>query len=340
MTYPQQYAPQGYAPQQYAQPQQQPYQPAPQQPTYAPQQFAPQGAQTLPTSAPSLGQTKGAGGNVSPKARHLVGRTIIIEPIRVDESAKNDKGDPRPEAYFHLTVCDGGPLEFGDSLDRDPAKQHGPTQRVETPVRFTNINDYGWGFVNECRDALARGDMAAVGVFEQGTQGNRPYLLTKPGRQLDGKDRPDGDQRFATATELWNRIFAKDLSWNPTPVSLVAPPAQAPQQVSYQPTPPQQGATYGTAGGAPQYVTPTPTQYVAYQPAGATMATPTAPVYAPQQQGPYGEAAAYNPMTPLTQAVQQSAPPANPAFEAWLASLPPEQRAAYAAPAPQHGPGI
>lgn len=308
MTYPQQqYAPQGYAPQQYAQPSYQQYPPAaaPQQyqqtpPAYGHPAAGPgvpqQGGQALPATPPALGQTRGAGGGVSPKARHLLNRTIIIEPIRVDENATAPDGKARPEAYFHLTVCDGGPLLYGDSQDRDPAKQRPYTHRIETPCRFTNVSDYGYGFVNEVRDAIARGDMAAVGVFEQGTTGNRPYLLTKPGRDLAGNDRPDGESRFQVAQDLWNRIFAKDLSWNPQPVSLVAPPQQAPQQVSYQPQ-------TAPAGYAPQ-------QQYAFQP--HPMGNAHGPgdqngYYVQPQQGGYNPAA-YAPTTPAP-AQQQYAPP-------------------------------
>lgn len=351
MTYPQHIDPR-YA-QQY-QASQMAYPPAPPQglPTYPAQvqqaygQVAaaapPQGGQSLPTNAPALGQTRGAGGGVSPKARHLVGRTIIIEPIRVDENAKDDKGNPRPEAHFHLTVCDGGPLEFGDNQDRDPAKQHGPTKRVDTPCRFTNVNDYGYGFVQETRDALARGDLAAVGVFEQGTQGNKPFLLTKPGRDLAGKDRPDGDQRFALAGQIWQAIFDKTFR-SPEPISLVAPPAQTPPQVAYaQPAAPQ-GYNPGYAPTAGPAQIPAYAAGQGYAQAYAQQAAPgfqTPYAAANPGTGPYGDGQpqpayqpqAYNPAAYAAPAPQQqSAPPANAAFEAWLATLSPEQRAAQMA---------
>jgi hypothetical protein len=381
--YAQQYQqqPQAYAPQQYAQP-------AP-PPAAAPapaQQYAPQGGQSLPAAPPALGSVRASGGGAAaPKARHLVGRTVIIEPIRVDEDAKDDAGKARPEAYFHLTVCDGGPMAYGDSLDNDPAKQRPNTHTIATPCRFTNVSDYGYGFVNEVRDALARGDLAAVGVFERGTQGNRPYLLTKPGRDLNGAERPDGEQRFQLASELWNKIFNKDLSWNPEPVSLVAPPAQQPPQVAYQPQPAQGYPAPGSVPGygANPYGQPTSAPYAqqqgGYNPAAYAAPAPAPQPYNPQgpqtlqqyaQDGPPAQSqqypadspqhwpgiqqtpAAYPPaglaqqgVSMLAAAVQQSAPPANPAYEAWLASLPPEQRAAYAQPQqppypPQAGPGI
>lgn len=326
MTYPQQY--QQQPPQQYGAPQSAPWMPPQQAQAFVgqipPAAAPPQGGQSLPTSAPALGQTRGAGGAVSPKARNLVGRTIIIEPIRVDENAKDDKGNPRPEAYFHLTVCDGGPLEYADSQDRDPAKQHGPTKRVDVPARFTNVNDYGYGFVNEVRDALARGDLAAVGVFEQGTQGNKPYLLTKPGRDLAGNDRPDGDQRFQLAGQIWQSIFDKTFR-SPEPVSLVAPPAQAPQQVAYaQPAAPQQAYAYppvATYGG-------TPGQGYAQAYAGAQQLTAEVQGYGypPASQYPYQpqgyNPAAYAAPAPVSApaAAPQQQPAQDPQYLAWLAS--------------------
>jgi hypothetical protein len=309
------------------------YAPAPPPPAAGYGQYAPpMGGQALPTQAPTLGQSGRTGGATAPAPRHLVGRTVIFEPIRIDDTttAKDNAGNmvSRPTAHYHLTVVDGGPLQYGDNRDHDVTKQHGMTFEVQTPCRFTNVSSDRFGIVNEVRDAIARGDMASVGVIVQGTQGNRPFLVTKPGRDLDGKDRPDGDQRFAAAADLWNKIFAKDLSWNPQPRSLVAPPSQAPQQVSYQPQP-AQGPTYGTAGGAPQYVAPVPTQYATYQPAGAQQQYPTpgtaggydapAPVQPAMDPG-YAAYLAAQQAQQQPAPVPQPAPPVDPQYAAWLAS--------------------
>jgi hypothetical protein len=327
-----------------AQPPQQPYAPpAPQQ------QYPGAGGQLPPTTPPPLANSGGSGNGVrAPKMRHLGGRTIIIEPTRVDETAIDQQTkQPRPEAYFNLTVVDGGPLQFGDNQDRDVSKQHGNTHEIQTPCRFVGINSRDYGFVNEVRNALARGDVASVGVVEQGTKGNRPMLVTKCSTMLDGSARPDGDARYAAATQLWNAIFSKQFT-SPEPRSLVATPAAPQQQVSYG-APVPQGPTYGTAGGPPQYATPAPAQYANYAPAGQQFAygvppqaSPIATVFEPQQpayaagaapQGPYGEAAAYNPMTsvPQTPAAQ---PGVDPAYAAWLAAQQGQQQ-----PAPA-GPGI
>jgi hypothetical protein len=311
------------------------------------------GGQMPPTAAPKLGESgKGGGGAQAPAPRHLIGRTVIIEPVRIDESTVDDDGKPRPTAHYHLTVVDGGPLQYGDNKSHNISEQHGMTFEIQTPCRFTNVQSDRFGIVNEVRDTLARGELASVGVIQQGTKGNKPFLMTKCSRDLDGNERPDGAQRFEAATQVWNAVFAKTFA-SPEPRSLVAPPAQQPPQVAYQPTapagavqqqpvaayPPQgypmpqgQAAAYVAQIPAPQQ--PTYVQAVAEQ-AAPGFQTPYAA--ANPGTGPYGDG--YHPPQP------QSAPPAaqpqvqqmpqpapvtvapNPAFEAWLATLPPEQQA-------------
>lgn len=332
-------------------PQQQPAPVAPLQQLAAYQQQAPlqqpTGGAALPQPVPGLA-TAGNGG-AWPKMRHLQGCTIILEPLRVDETAKGPDGKEMPEAYFHLTVVDApdGVIRYGDSLDRDPAKQRPLSWERAVPCRFTSVNDRGWGPVNEVRNALASGEPARVGVVEQGTQGNRPYLITKPDKMVGGGDRPDGTERFERASQVWAAVFTKTFT-NPEPRSLLAAPAQLPQQVAY-----------GQPAAAPAQ--PYPTPYPGLRPGYAVpnAPNPAADAYAAlaQQQSPYmpqgyatpnngaGVPEAYaGPgygQNPLTQAVQQSAPPVDPAFEAWIASLPVEQqagvRAQYLA---QQGPGI
>lgn len=370
--YPQPYAPQQQIPQQYAG---QPAQPAP----------TPQfGGQMPPTAAPRLGESgKGGGGAQAPAPRHLIGRTVIIEPIRIDETttAKDQQGNvvSRPTAYYHLTVVDGGPLQYGDNRDHDISKQHGMTFEVQTPCRFTNVQSDRWGVVNEVRDTMARGELASVGVFQQGTKGNKPFLMTKCNRDLDGNERPDGAQRFEAATQVWNAVFAKTFV-SPEPRSLVAPPAQQPQQVAYQPTAPagyaQQGVyptppSAGPGYGQNPYGQPAPATQPAYNPTqqptyAGVLPQPDAMAqlnaYQPTYAGVPPQVPTYDQSTYAAQYQQQpyqppqSAPPAaqpsafaqaaapemvqpNPAYETWLATLPPEQQAAMRAQAPQ-GPGF
>jgi len=270
-----------------------------------------------PTAAPKLGESsKGGGGAQAPAPRHLIGRTVIIEPIRIDETTVDDDGKPRPTAHYHLTVVDGGPLQYGDNKSHNIAEQHGMTFEIQTPCRFVGVSSDRFGIVNEVRDTMARGELASVGVIQQGTRGNRPFLMTKCGRDLDGNERPDGAQRFEAATQVWNAVFAKAFV-SPEPRSLVAPPAQQPPQVAYQP------GAYGQppVTGVPQQYPPNATPVY-----GGTAADWAASQYQPSA---FAQAAAPE----MVQA------PANPAFEAWLATLPPEQQAAQRAAAAQ-GPGF
>lgn len=283
----------------------------------------------VPPPVPTLAQ--GGGGGAWPKMRNMVDRLIIVEPIRVDETATDPKGKPRPEAYFNLTVCNGGPLRYGDSEDEDKPRAH--THEVDTPYRWSNVNSYSYGFVQAVRDALQNGERARVGVVQRGTMGNKPYLITKPSTDVHGNDRPNGDALFAegmaTWTRIWNSLHPGGEPWiNPTPRSLVAAPPVPQQQVSYgapapgaQYVPPQQAYPYG---GAAQAV---PAGYAAQQYAQ--------PAYAPPQQ--------------FTPPQQPAAPEFAPPVEAWIASLPPEQQEgarqqmranSQPQPAGPQGPGI
>jgi hypothetical protein len=355
MTYPQAY--QQFPPSPLHQPaQQQPQYGAPQGTPWMPPQYGgqpaqpagPVGGQAMPTQAPALGQPARSsdGGPKAPAPRHLVGRTILIEPLRIDEDTKADDGSKKPTAYYNITVIDGGPLQFGDNKSNVITEQHGYTLETDVPARFTNVSTRNWGFVQETRDTMARGDMAAVGVVEQG---ERTFFVTKCATRLDGKARPDGAERFERATLVWNDIFAKRFV-SPEPRSLVAAPSSAPPQVQYQPQPaaPVQQPAYAQEYAA-QTASGFQTPYAAANPGTGPYGDgpgPQQPAYG-QTMAPWGQT--YQPPSPLAQAVtQQSAPPANPAFEAYIASLPPEQQAAARAqfaPQPQQpaqpaGPGF
>lgn len=371
---------QGYPSQTYAPayppapPVQQPY-PYPQQqppaaPAYAPQQ---QG-QPITPPVPQLRNGSGGSGTPAPKFRHLLGRTIIVEPIRVDETAMDTSVNPpvaRPEAYFHLTVVDGGPLQFGDSQDRDVSKQRPNTHEIDTPCRFTNVNDRSFGFVQAVRDALSAGEHGRVGVVQQGTKGNKPYLITKCETDVHGNARPDGEARFAAAMEIFGKIWqdrhnpsAPKQFVSPEPRSLVAQPAPngyapAAQQVNYgygqPPAPTQQAYTspapQGYAYGSPQVPTPYgPQNPAAVHPAytAAVMTPPASQPSAPTQPAVDPAYAAWlAAQQQPTPAPAPSGPPLPPEVEAWLATLPAEQqagsRAAYLTNAGQPaaaGPGI
>lgn len=354
MTYPQYQQPQGYAPgAPYAQSAPQQYAPAPQ----------PQG-QALAPPVPQLRDGSSGGGTPAPKFRHLLGRTIIVEPIRVDETAMDTSVNPpvnRPEAYFNLTVVDGGPVRYGDSQDRDVSKQRPNTHECDTPARWTNVNDRSYGFVQAVRDALNAGEAGRAGVVQQGTKGNKPYLITKCGIVVEGGTRPDGDARYAAAMAVFGQLWHDKTMpneprqfVNPEPRSLVAPPSAAPAQVAYgapqgQYTVPQQYApVMSTATGSPVVHQQAVPGYAQYVPQGAGAQGPTYGTAggAPQYIAPTGPGGMYMP---------QSAPPAAPvapaalppSVEAWLATLPPElaaqQRAQFLAQGTvggSAGPGI
>lgn len=314
MTYPQQ---QTYAPQQYpAYPQQQ--YPAP---AAAPAPAPTQGAALPAVPPPPPRLSTGGSGGAWPKMRNLVDRLIIVEPIRVDETATDKAGKSRPEAYFHLTVCNGGPLRYGDSEEEGSPRPH--THEVDTPVRFTNVNSYSYGFVQAVRDGLAAGEPGRIGVVQRGTMGNKPYLITRPGTDVLGNARPNGDALFAEGmaiwTKIWNAKHGGEPFVSPTPRSLVAAPAQPAPQVSYQqPAAAQQYAQYGVAN---------PYQPLTSHEAAAGVAQPA---YQPQQQYAYAPQQPQQGYTPGTVPPQPAAPtPAQlpPGVEAWLASLPAEQQA-------------
>jgi hypothetical protein len=355
VTYPQYQQPQGYAPQApYQQPPQgyapqQPPQPSyPQQIPAAPQQPAYGGGQGVAPPMPTPSDGVQVGGTMSPKMRHLLGRTVIIEPKRVEETGVGDDGKPRYEAYFDLTVVDGGPLQYGDNQDRLKPENNRPnTREVETPYRFTGCSDNGFGFVQAVRTALDSNEAAKIGVVEQSTVGRRPYVLTMTSAHHDGSDRTDGRARFDAAMALWAKIWADRHAApgaprqlvSPEPRNLVAPPPAAaaqpqinygaPAQPSYAPQPQQAYAAtmpagaYGMQGEAYGYPA---AGYAGAGPASQSAPPNGAPFYGMQ------------PTAPVAPVLPQG-------VEAWLATLPPEQaaqqRAAFlaqgAAPA---GPGI
>lgn len=291
-------------------------QPTPQQQYYgqpAPQQTQGASLPAVPPPVPTLAQ--GGGGGAWPKMRNMVDRLIIVEPIRVDETATDPKGKPRPEAYFNLTVCNGGPLRYGDSEDEDKPRAH--THEVDTPYRWSNVNSYSYGFVQAVRDALQNGERARVGIVQRGTMGNKPYLITKPSTDVLGNARPNGDALFAEGmaiwTKVWNSLHPGGEPWvNPTPRSLVVAPPTPQPQVSYGP--PAPGAQYNPYAPQGQYVTP----YAAANPGHGPYGDGPGPGY--QQQPAYAPPQQFTPPQP-------AAPEFAPPVEAWIASLPPEAQA-------------
>lgn len=313
MTYPQyQPTPGGYPmppqPQQGYQ-----YPPAQQLPANpAPTQFVNPGEAPPPAvPAAPLGFQDPAGGGVAPGARHLEGRTVVIRPRRVDETS-NYQGQARPTAYLDLYVIDGGPLVFGDSEDR--ANPRPPTHRIDTPAYFENMMMGNTMVVSEVRSKLGPNGEAtglALGVVQRGTRGQRPYMLTKCEKDLDGNERPDGAQRRAMAQSIYNRHNGTEQPpWTPPKaVPLAAAVQQQPAaQVNYGP-PPQQPAWPQQPHFA-QYGNPA-APGGAYGPSTHVPPPPGAPAehYATYANGPQGVNA--------PPATQQAAAPGIPPAPGW-----------------------
>lgn len=206
----------------------------------APPPMTPSAGQfSMPTGGDPFGDpTKGNIGNPGPSARHLIAggaqRTVIIIPKSIDESNMH-KGMNRPQLTLDLYVVDGGPLEYGDSLDAAAPRPN--THRVDTPAFFSNIQINNKGLVDEGRALLQQAQMTGqqkmtVGVVQQGNKGNRPALLTRCETDLDGNTRPDGAQRREAARQLW--FNHQSGAWTPpVPVVIFSPAnqqAQAAQQ--------------------------------------------------------------------------------------------------------------
>ena len=268
-------------------------------PSYAPNPNMPQTQATYappvsqPAPAMDLGFGDPSGGVTNPTARHLVGRTVVMIPKRVDENAKyNDQ--PRPTAYFDLYVVDGGPLMYGDSEDR--ANPRPFTHTIETPAFFADAMSGNVMFVNEVRsklDSAGRPTAMALGVVQQGTRGRKPYMLTRCGKDVDGNERPDGQQRADAAQKL---VFEhRSGEWTPPRATPLAQ-AQAPQvpQVQYGGRMPDGTAYAGYPPGqpAPTYAQPAqaaqtsavPAPPTGYPPAPGWENNPLWGIFTPDQQ--------------------------------------------------------
>lgn len=323
MGYPQHYP----QPVNYGQPMPQGYVPMPPQGSapMAPQFMPPNipgGYPTTPAQAPAapreLGDPSGGGGGQGgPQPRHLVGRTVIIEPLSIND-ANEFGGQKRPTLTCNLIVVNGGPVQYGDN------KQTGQpcTMASQTPARFERVFWNSGPIVESCRPVLPFGGNPGgivAGVIEigtKGTKGNQPYLITKFDKDRDGKDRPNAAQLRAEANAVWQAVESGTFV-NPVPTPLA----------------PQAGAAYG---GQPvpqlQYAQPTP-------PGGV------GPMYGYPQQQPYVPA----PIQPVSAPAAAPVPaptsglPGGWAPEQW-AMLSPEQQQSIAAQytgaaQPQH-PGI
>ena len=241
--------PPGYSPMAYPPAPQGGYPAAVAQATAAPAQPAPNGAD--PFNDPS------GGGAAGPHLRNLDGCTVIVKPNRVDESAQF-KGQSRPTAYYDLVVVDGGTRTFGENLDTGSPATH----RFTAPAYFRNVMGGSVAVVDICRNNPGG---LVVGVVQRGTQGNRPWLVTKTHVDVNGNDRPDGDARRARAREQWWRVESGELKVTVPELLAPAPGAPAQAYVNY-------ANASANPAGQPQYQP---------QPASAQQPVSSAPVAGP-----------------------------------------------------------
>ena len=280
--------------------------------------------------APALQFQDPSGGGVAPSARHLEGRTIVIVPRRVDESTKFQGAD-RPTAYLDLYVLDGGPMVYGDSEDK--ANPRPPTHRIETPAFFENVTMGNTMIVSEVRAKLGadgRPTGLALGVVQRGNRGNRPYMLTKCEKDLDGNVRPDGAQRRELAMQVYQAHTAG--AWqSPKAQPLAVAAAMPTAQVNYgQPPAQPQGwpAHPGPAVPDAAHYAPAPVPQPQPVPAPAAgMPAPPSWAHVPdqwarltpeQQQGVWAQqgAPASTP-APVTVPAPASAPPSPAGGPGW-----------------------
>ncbi len=255
-----------------------------------------------------------------PGARHLEGRVVIIQPVRVDETTLGyDKKTVTPTLIADIIVVDGGPLVYGDQVTNTGQQTKPASHRVDTPARFTGWMDSHPYIVGPCRDLLRVGTPITVGIIERGTQGNRPYFLTET--HTDVNRQPRTDPRFAQrrqlAIDVWN-AFQTGAWTPPTPVEL-------------NPQPVAQAAPQGFAWASQQQSAPTaqPVTQGWGQPAQPAAAQPLA---APQQNlaafaAGWGQPA--QPLTPSSPPVRDLSTPV-PGLEAvWSQATEEQKRQAW-----------
>lgn len=274
------------------------------------------------------------GGGNNPHLRNLEGRTVVIRPISVDETAVF-KGQSRPSAYFDLVVVDGGPGTFGENMETGTPATHA----FSAPAYFPGSLSGSVGVVDVCRKNAGG---LVVGVVQRGQKGNRPWLITKVATDIDGNPRPDSEQRRAAARDLWFKIQAGEFRATVPQLLNAGPPAGSVNygQVSYPSAPAQAqyaqpAQQYVGASGAAYPLPPAQQQPsyagMAYDPGQGYAQSTASPVYVEQRNAapaapvaPTQNVAQGPPNgNPLTQ--QHDAPPVPPGWDAqaW-ANFPPE----------------
>jgi hypothetical protein len=135
----------------------------------------------------------------------------------------------------------------------------------------------------------------ALGVVQQGTRGNKPFLLTRCEKDVDGNERADGEARRQAAQRL---VFAhRSGEWQPpraTPLAQAQAPAvqpinyNTPVTQQYVPPMPQPNGPYAptSAPGIYPGVQPTsvPAPPTGYPPAPGWENNPAWAQFSPDQQ--------------------------------------------------------
>lgn len=296
---------------------------------YPNQQYAPPAQPAASTPAPTMGTipgfaepTMGTGG-MPLKIREIEGRACVVYPVRHNaaKSGAMKFGVPESDSVtINVLVLDGpAPLQFGESRANDGTGGP-PVYQVDTlPAMIEGVitnNSEIVKAVKGCLDA-GRGDVIPCRVV-RGTQGNRPFLLTQLGGELDPQA-ANHEQVRAFMMSVLTAIARKEFV-NPVPREINGGPRKLQTTNAAAPAP---AAQY-----PPQPAYAPPAGQVVYppaQPAAAAVAT-AAPL-------PGWDPGAWLALTPeeRAQAVAQQVPPIPPGWtaDAWILRLTPPQRAQF-----------
>lgn len=276
-----------------------------------------------------------AGGDfdVTPQARDLVGRLVIVKPTRFEAKRltgfKDEKtGAPvlKDTVWADVLILDaahlglvGGPLEYGGDGKAIPN-----TDRINTPAHFKDVmmgQTLIAAFLKaEMDDPQYAGfSLGVVYLSDKGKQGSPPLVLGPVRTTQWGQERPRGEELWAFAGAEFARWASGQM--NPATVSDLIPPPphgnpehikayqeRVTKRATAQAQRQQDQAPAQYAPQASQYAAPpsyTPPVAVTYQAPAQAVATQYAPGNPPQPQ--YAQ-----PMAPSYQAPTYQAPVSAP----------------------------
>lgn len=248
------------------------------------------GQQSAPTMAriPGFSEpTTGEGGNPL-KIRELLGRACIIYPKRFNPATpgKIVFGAPeRDSVTFDVLVMDGPvPLAYGSSEARDGTGGPAVYALDALPAMITGVIASGSEVVRAVKRVLdtAPSDVIPCRVV-QGTLGNRPFLLTALGGDLDPQAANAAQVRQHMLSVL--TAIAGETFVNPQPREING----GPRKPAGQATAAFNGAVQATQQGV-NYPPAAPAAQVQYPPAQPAAAVPPPP--------PNWDPAIWNALTP------------------------------------------